>query len=396
MSTLQTTNIKHPDSGSNQVTFSSSGDTTVSGSTSFSSPIKASKLENASTTAGGLEIDSSGHVTVDSVQMPTAGALSNRNMIINGGMAVSQRAISNTGQTATSYRACDRFKVLISTLGTWTISQSTDAPSGFGHSLEVACTTPKTSLSNTNYIQIRHVIEAQNLQSLRSETGTEAFTVSFWVKSNKTGAASLAIMQTDNASKLATLQYTISSAGTWEYKTITFPADLAGVINSDNGAGLTLEWWLNSGATYTGGSLQSTWATNVSGNRNPSNLGLGGTVNDYYQITGVQLEAGSKSTPFENESYGQTLAKCQRYYQSIAYATDSSFVYTMQIVNSSRAANGFWPVELRAAPTVTATVNSGSIATTAHTSKTFYIQVSAASTSGTSIYVNSLAADAEL
>ena len=252
-------------------------------------------------------------VSIDGLQMPTAGALSNRNLIINGAMQVAQRATQVTGVTTSGYYTCDRQAMLINSLGTWTIDQSTDAPSGFGHSLKVACTTPKTSLTSNNYIQIRHSIEAQNLQSLRSETGTEAFTVSFWVKSNKTGNASLAVLQVDNASKLASFQYTISSAGTWEYKTITLPADLGGVINSDNGAGLTLEWWLNSGATYTGGSLQSTWATNVSADRNPSNLGLGGTVNDYFQITGVQLEVGSKATPFEHESYGQTLAKCQRY-----------------------------------------------------------------------------------
>ena len=116
---------------------------------------------------------------------------------------------------------------------------------------------------------------------------------------------------------MVSFQYSISAANTWEYKTITIPGDTAGVINDDNGVGFQMEWWLNTGATYTGGSHQNTWTTLNNYSRNASNLGVGGAVNDYFQITGVQLEVGEKATPFEHRSYGDELKKCKRYYNDV-------------------------------------------------------------------------------
>ena len=295
-------------------------------------------------------------VSIDGLQMPTAGALSNRNLIINGAMQVAQRATQVTGATTSGYYTCDRQAILINSLGTWTIDQSTDAPDGFSNSLKLTCTTADASPSSGDYIQCRRSIEAQNLQLLGFGTaGAKAITLSFWVKSNKTGTATLAIMQADNANKLASLSYTISSANTWEYKTITFPGDTAGVIDNDNGAGLILELWLNSGPEYTSGSLQSTWAPGVSANRNPSNLGVGGTINDYFQITGVQLEVGSKATPFEHRSYGDELAKCLRYYYLHAeYVSGSNRSICNAAAYSSSAAFGVvaFPIKMRVVPTM--------------------------------------------
>jgi len=147
--------------------------------------------------------------------------------------------------------------------------------------------------------------------------------------------------------------YTINSANTWEYKTISIPADTAGVINNDNGYGFQISFWLNSGSDFTGGSHATTWSTYDATNRNASNLGLGGAVNDYFAITGVQLEVGSVATPFEHESYAETLAKCQRYYQRFNASG-----------NFSRYGNGYWsnsndanvsisfPVPMRADPSI--------------------------------------------
>ena len=75
-----------------------------------------------------------------------------------------------------------------------------------------------------------------------------------------------------------------------------------------------MHWFLNSGSNFSSGSY-SNWADNDSANRNVNNLGVGGAVNDYFQITGVQLEVGSVATPFEHRSFGDELARCERYYQ---------------------------------------------------------------------------------
>ena len=282
------------------------------------STLRVNKLENTNTSNGGISIDTSGHVSIDGANFPTSGPLTNRNLIINGAMQVAQRATQVTGVTTAGYRTCDRFNFAASFLGTWTVDQSTDAPSGFSNSFKVTCTTADASPFTSDYLFYYHLIEGQNCQSIGFGTSdAKPLILSFWVKSNKTGNASFTIMQTDNSYKLASYQYSISSADTWEYKTIEIPADTAGVMDNDNSVGLQVEWWLNSGSAFTGGSHQPTWSTYSDSDRNASNLGVGGAINDYFQITGVQLEVGETATPFEHRSYGDELAKCQRYFISL-------------------------------------------------------------------------------
>jgi|DEB0MinimDraft_10_1074344.scaffolds.fasta_scaffold32244_2 hypothetical protein len=305
-----------------------------------------------------------GTIADDSIQ-----SLKNRNLIINGAMQVAQRATQVTGVTTTSYKTCDRWLAALNSLGTWTFDQSTDAPNGFSNSLKTTCTTANASPAAGAYCLLIYYIEAQNLQHLAFGTAdAKSMTVSFWVKSNKTGSASFVIRQNDNSDKMISKSYTINSANTWEYKTISIPADTAGVINNDNGIGFQLDWWLNSGTDYSSGSLQSTWSTFDNTNRNASNLGVGGSVSDYFAITGVQLEVGDVATPFEHESFGQTLAKCQRYFYKTGdigtsqewypggstYADYGNFHVQCFNNNEDRAAPSLrWPVALRARPTVT-------------------------------------------
>ena len=280
------------------------------------STLRVNKLENTNTSNGGISIDTSGHVSIDGANFPTTGPLTNRNLVINGAMQVAQRGTQVTSVTTGGYLTCDRFSFGLSNLGTWTVDQSTESPSGFSNSFKVTCTTADASPAASDYAFYYHLIEAQNLQSLGFGTSdAKPLILSFWVRSNKTGNASFAIMQADSSYKLASFQYSISSADTWEYKTIAIPADTAGNINNDNGVGLQLEWWLNSGSTFSGGSHQATWATYNNADRNVSNLGVGGATNDYFQITGVQLEVGETATPFEHRSYGDELARCERYYE---------------------------------------------------------------------------------
>ena len=275
-----------------------------------------------------------------------------RNLIINGAMQVTQRTMSATGITSSGYKSVDRHKVDLSSLGTWTHAQSTDAPNGFANSLKFTCTTADASPAAGDYIISSIATEAQNLQSLAYGTSdAKALTLSFWVKSNKTGAASLEFQQIDNSSKRYTTSYTINSADTWEYKTITVPGDTAGAINNDTGNGLWIGFWLNSGSTYTGGSLSESWQTVNSNQRNASNLGLGGSTSDYWQITGVQLEVGDVATPFEHRSYGEELALCQRYFYR---HSDQQYSYGDRLHTDLRTT-------MRANPTITVTAGSSTV-----------------------------------
>ena len=270
------------------------------------STLRVNAIQNASGTDA-ISIGSDG-----SLSYPNIGR---RNLIINGAMQVAQRGTSATGITGIGYQACDRWRETLISLGTWTLTQDTSCPDGFASSLKFTNTTADASPASSDIAWIDYWVEAQDLQQLAYGTSSaKAMTLSFWVKSNKTGNASFEIQQTDNSDKHITAQYTINAADTWEQKTILIPGDSAGVIDNNNDRGMHLIWWLNGGSDYTGGSFQGSWASLVNANRNVSNLGVGGATSDYFAITGVQLEVGSVATPFEHRSYGEELALCQRYY----------------------------------------------------------------------------------
>ena len=289
------------------------------------------------------------------VQLPTHGALSNRNIFVNGGARVAQRGTSETGITGSAYYTVDQFKTSIASLGTWTMTQETDAPAGFANSLKMDCTTADASPASGDVAAIDTFVEAQNLQVLEyGSSSAVAATLSFYVKSNKTGSGTVSILQSDNSERCINVSYTISSANTWERKTISLPADPSGVINNDNGRGFVIEYWLNSGSTYTGGSAQTAWGSLDNTNRNFANLGVGGSTSDYWMITGVQLELGEEATPFEHRTYADDLARCQRYYQEAGTILANSSP-TRYYVNVSL------PVEMRDSPTISAgSIDSGS------------------------------------
>jgi len=296
--------------------------------------------------------------------------LSNRNKVINGSMIVSQRATQVTGSTDAGYKTVDRFRISHTSLGTFTIDQDSNAPDGFSKSLKLSCTTADASPAASDQLVIQHRIEAQNLQDLAYGTSAAKKSVlSFYVKSNKTGNASVNVLQSDNSSKMVGFQYTISAANTWERKTISIPADTSGVINNDNGYGLQIEWFLNSGSNFTGGSHQATYTAMDNTNRNPSNLGIGGSTSDNFAITGVQLEVDQTgsgvATDFEHpRSFAQELTLCHRYCNAILqYGTGDTV--SNRIYNQNYADTHGFVVQsiprMRIEPNITYTIANGTI-----------------------------------
>jgi hypothetical protein len=238
-----------------------------------------------------------------------------RNLIINGDMSIAQRGTSVSSITSTGYRTCDRFQPVMNSSGTWTISQSTDVPTaqGFANSFKFDCTTAEAS---PNYLFLKHAMEGQMLQQLKKGTSNaESLTLSFWVKSNLTGTYQVNIRDEDN-SRLIGNTYAISSADTWEKKTITFEGDTTGALDNDNNTSLYLEWWLDSGSTYNTGSVPTSWESASNADR-ASGLTVNladNTANEWY-ITGVQLEVGTSASDFEFLPYDVNLQRCQRYYE---------------------------------------------------------------------------------
>lgn len=243
-------------------------------------------------------------------------ALSNRNLIINGAMQVAQRG-DVTGITGESYGGPDRFELNASSIGTFTISQSSTAPTGFKNSWKVDCTTADASPASGDLLLVSYRIEGQDLQQLAYGTsGAKAITLSFYVRSNKTGTYNVQFQQIDNSFKQAVLSYTISSADTWEFKSITVPGDTSGLINDDNGDGLALFWILGAGSTFTSGGERSTYTAFANGDVAPTQtVNLADNTANEWMITGVQLEVGEQATPFEHRSFGDELQRCMRYYE---------------------------------------------------------------------------------
>jgi hypothetical protein len=243
-----------------------------------------------------------------------------KNLIINGDMSIAQRGTSVSSVTTTGYRTCDRFQPVMSSAGTWTISQSTDVPTGegFATSFKMDCTTADASLSASDYLIVRTLLEGQNLQKLKFGTSSaESLTLSFWVRSNKTGIYAV-WFYADVGNKSFSKTYTIDSADTWEKKTITINGDTASSFSNNNSIGLRINWYLASGTTYTSGTLPTDWQTDSNGDRAVGQVNLAdNTANEWY-ITGVQLEVGTSASDFEFLPYDLNLDRCERYYQILA------------------------------------------------------------------------------
>jgi hypothetical protein len=276
----------------------------------------------------------------------------NRNVVINGAMQVAQRGTSATGlnDSNSSYHTADRWRLgNIGSLGTWTQSLEADAPtgSGFRNSVKMLCTTADASPAAGDLLLFNNRSEGQNVQQfLKGTSSAKPFALSFWVKANVTGTYIAELFDNDNTRQVSA-SYTISASATWEKKTITFPADTTGAFDNDNAYSLAVNFWLGAGTTYTSGTLNTTWASNTSANRAVGQTNLAAATNNYWQVTGVQLEAGSVATPFEFEDYSTTLAKCQRYYCRVYAAylgTGMAFSTTSNIVNV------FFPTTMRVAP----------------------------------------------
>jgi len=279
------------------------------------STLKVTNIEHGSTTDGGIQLDSSGHVTIDGQQLPTAGALSSRRININGAMQVAQRGtIVNAGN---EFAGPDRYKFRKND-GAYTISQDSDVPSGqgFGSSWKADVTSVPSGGSNS-YVFLNHRMEGQDLQHLKKGTSSsESLTVSFWIKSSVTGTYIVELYDNDNDRQISK-SYTVSSADTWEYKTLTYPGDTSGTIDNDNTAALELNFWFYAGSNFSSGTLNTSWAASTDANRVAGQVNAASSTDNNIFLTGVQLEVGEQATPFEHRSYGDELARCQRYYEKI-------------------------------------------------------------------------------
>jgi len=324
------------------------------------STLRVNKLENTNTSNGGISIDTSGHVSIDGQQLPSSGPLSNRNLIINGAMQVAQRGTQETGVTTGGYFTSDRFESGILSAGTWDISQSTDSPSEFSNSFKYDCTAANSSLSAGSLLYFTQKIEAQNLQHLAYGTAdAQDVTFSFYFKTNKNGVYTVELFQGDSSRSIG-FEMNVTQSG-WQRYEFVIPGDTAGTINNDNGIGFWCFIWLAAGTTFTSGTFtDGAWDTGTAADRVSSNqVNFADSTSNECFITGVQLEVGEVATPFEHRSYGEELAKCQRYFERINYTYDPwTFITVATVPGTSSAINmvgSIYYETKRTDPTVTST-----------------------------------------
>ena len=269
-----------------------------------------------------------------------------RNKIINGDMRIAQRGTSTAGVTTTTTFIVDRFRTGgQASAAVFTTSQSTDVPNTrFNYSARLTVTTADAAVATTDVIGIVQPIEGYNVRDLIGQT----FTLSFWVKSPKTGIH--CVNMVNSADRTYVAEYTVIAANTWEYKTITVVGGLitAGTWDWTSGLGLNLRFALMAGTSFhtTAGAWQTgnLWST-------VNQVNCLDTIGNIFGLTGVQLEIGSVATPFEHRPIGMELALCQRYYHRITSPTASSGFHMIQI-NSATGAQGIYPfpVEMRTNP----------------------------------------------
>ena len=288
------------------------------------------------------------------VQLPTAGPLSNRNLIINGAMQVAQRG---TTSTSNGIQTVDRFKAS-SNGGTVTqshedLSSGDPYDEGFRHFYRMQNTSTGTSAAH--YREFLYHFEAQDLaQSGWQYTSSSSYvTLSFWARASVAQDYYAFWLSRDGSAKIYSFPITLA-ANTWTKITETIPGGTGITINNDNGDGFLISIVAFYGTSYTdSGNTDRTWRDRSSGDDYilPMTSTWANTTNATFDITGVQAEVGSQATPFEHRSYGDELARCQRYF----YAYE---LLGVTLVGGNTAlCNGsvYFPVEMRAAPTLTST-----------------------------------------
>ena len=288
-----------------------------------------------------------------------------RNIIINGDMSQAQRATSTASITGNGYHTIDRYHLNCDTHGTWTQSQDTDVPSGqgFATSMKMDCTTADASPAVADQLKIQVKIEGQMLQHLKKGTANaEDLTLSFWVKSVKTGTYIASLQDSDNT-RYISKSYTVDSGSTWEKKEVTFAGDTTGAFNNDNAGSITLEFWLGAGTDWTSGTLATSWESRTNANKAVGQVNLADSDSNNFWITGIQLEVGSSASDFEFLPVDVNLRRCQRYFYPIISISNANNLNAFGYYYSSSQIKFpvRFPTEMRTTPTLSQDVDTDAL-----------------------------------
>ena len=250
-----------------------------------------------------------------------------KNRIINGAMMIDQRNAGASLNPSNGQYSVDRWLCYLTQLSKFTVQQSSTAPAGFTNSLLVTSSSAY-SVTSGDLFNIGQFIEGYNIADLGwGSASAQSVTLSFWVRSSLTGIFGGVVRNTGGGTRSYPFTYTISSANTWEQKTITIAGDTTGAWNTTNGQGIGVLFDLGVGSTYRG--TAGAWAnSNLYGATGATSIV--GTSGATFYITGVQLEEGTTATAFEQRLYGTELALCQRYYEVLYADSAGECIFSAQ------------------------------------------------------------------
>jgi len=296
---------------------------------------------------GSISVDQINNTTGYSLGAGNASAMKNR--IINGAMVIDQRNAGGlVSDPASNSYSLDRWCTNTSGSSYYTIQQnagSVTPPPGFTKYYGVT----STGVNSAATYCIRQLIEGYNVADLDFGKSTaKTITVSFWVRSSLTGTFSIAL-KNGNYDRAYVSPYTITSANTWEYKSITIPGDTTGTWATDNSLGMTLWFAMGVSAGTTAPSNNSWIAGDYRGASGTTNVM--GTNGATFYLTGVQLEVGSVATGYEYRFYQTELNLCYRYYWKFSNVSSPGFPGFIDSSSNSISAAQF-PVEMRTTPTL--------------------------------------------
>ena len=283
-------------------------------------------------------------VVADSV-----GALSNRNLIINGAMQVAQRG---TSFTVTNEYGLDRWFCRENTDGALTFSQDSESPVGFSQSLKVNVDTADTSIAAGQFAYLAQRLEGYTIERFGfGGSGAKKITLSFYVRCSVTGKFGGSIVNGSNNNRSHSFTYDVNAANTWERKVITFDGDTTGTWNVDNTQEMAVIWSMGGGSNVK--KAEGSWdATAGVQSATEATVELIETASAPWFMTGVQLELGDTATPFEHRSYGDELARCQRYFEKFTIGDGYRPNANAWSTGNANAAVPFG-VQKRASPTLT-------------------------------------------
>ena len=325
----------------------------------MSGTLKVTTLQDGASSTANMTFDSSGNATVGgTIAMASS---FKRNRIINGNMVVDQRNAGASITPVADQYGVDRFNYYLSQSSKFTAQQnggSVTPPAGFTNYMGLTVgASANVTVSAGDYFGTRQMIEGYNVSDLGwGSANAKTITLSFWVRCSLTGTMGGALSNA-GATRSYPFSYTINAANTWEQKTITIAGDTTGTWNTTTGIGIEVRFTLGAGSTYT--STANVWAAgNYTTSTGATNIIA--TNGATFYITGVQLEVGTKATPYEMQIYSDQLAQCQRYYwktynqSTVPGAASSTATYrTRAYVSSYAAAVVQFPVLMRTTPTVT-------------------------------------------